>query len=58
VQHESGGEIAVVASVCGTELDPQGLERQAKTLQDAGALVCPTSSAAVDAALELAGVAL
>jgi len=56
VQHESGGEIAIVASVCGTELDPQGLERQTKTLQDAGASVCRTNARAATAALELAEV--
>lgn len=56
VQDESGGQIAIVASVCGTQLDPQGLERQTKTLQAAGASVFVTNSRAATAALELAGV--
>jgi len=56
VERESDGEIAIVASVCGTELDPQGLERQTKTLQDAGASVFDTSSRAARAALALAGI--
>lgn len=55
VEQECAGEIPIVASVCGTELDPQELEVQIKTLQDAGALVMPTSSSAATMALQLAG---
>jgi hypothetical protein len=35
--------LAVVASVCGTEGDPQRLSRQENVLREAGALVMPTN---------------
>lgn len=38
-----GRNLAVVASVCGTEGDPQRLSRQEKVLREAGALVMPTN---------------
>jgi len=41
-----GGYLSVVASVCGTEGDPQGLERQRTTLREAGALVFASSAQA------------
>lgn len=41
-----GGHLAVVASVVGTDGDPQGLARQTSTLRDAGALVCASSAEA------------
>ena len=31
---------------CGTDLDPQGLERQEETLRSVGALVAPTNAQA------------
>lgn len=40
----------VVASVCGTRGDPQGLEGQVQTLQDAGVHVARSNVAAVEAA--------
>jgi succinyl-CoA synthetase alpha subunit len=55
VEQEADGEIPIVASVCGTEADPQDFERQVKTLEEAGVLVMPTSSRATTMALELAG---
>jgi FdrA protein len=57
VEELSGGEISLIASVCGTELDPQGLEQQIKSLQDAGASVFASNARATRAALVLAGVA-
>jgi FdrA protein len=42
----AGRNLVVVASVCGTDLDPQGLERQEQTLRAAGALVLPTNAQA------------
>jgi hypothetical protein len=36
----------VVAHVCGTDLDPQGLERQEEILRSAGVLVAPTNAQA------------
>jgi FdrA protein len=36
--------IAFVASVCGTENDPQGYTRQVETLREAGVIVVPTNA--------------
>ena len=47
--------IAVVASVCGTEGDPQGLRVQEALLREAGALVLPTNAAAARIAALLVG---
>ena len=55
VEQDADGEIPIVASVCGTDADPQDLERQEKTLREVGALVLPTSSRATTIALQLAG---
>ena len=38
-----GGSLTVAASICGTEGDPQGLARQTKALEEAGAIVFPSS---------------
>jgi succinyl-CoA synthetase alpha subunit len=43
-----GGSLPVVASICGTDLDPQGLDRQAAMLRAAG--VCVFASSAYAAA--------
>jgi FdrA protein len=51
-----GRYVAVVAHVCGTDLDPQGLARQEETLRGVGALVAPTNAQATRlAALVVAG---
>lgn len=50
-------ELVVVASVCGTDLDPQGLERQERTLADAGVLLEPSNARAADLAAEIIAVA-
>ena len=42
----SGRDILVVASVCGTAGDPQGLERQRTILAEAGIVLCQTNAAA------------
>jgi len=39
-------ELLVVASVTGTENDPQGLSRSISTLEDAGVIVCDSNAAA------------
>jgi FdrA protein len=57
VKELSGGEISLIASVCGTELDPQCLDQQIETLQEAGASVFASNARATRAALVLAGVA-
>ena len=41
-----GRELIVVASVTGTEGDPQGLGRQVQALEEAGAIVCGCNAAA------------
>ena len=46
-----GRDLAVVASVCGTEDDPQSLSAQTLTLQQAGIAVLPNNAAAVHHAL-------
>ena len=43
---ERGGYLAVVASVTGTDDDPQGLAGQRQKLRDAGCVVMPTNYAA------------
>jgi succinyl-CoA synthetase alpha subunit len=43
---EAGRELAVIASVTGTEGDPQGLTRQVQTLEAAGVTVCESNAAA------------
>ncbi|MEE8534678.1 MAG: transcriptional regulator, partial [Kiloniellales bacterium] len=51
-----GGEIAFVASVCGTDGDSQGLGRQEALLRDGGVLIAPSNRrAALLAAALLAG---
>ena len=41
-----GGFLSVVASVCGTDEDPQGLERQLALLEGEGVVVLPSSAQA------------
>jgi FdrA protein len=43
---ERGGYLSVVASVCGTEEDPQDLTGQVRMLEEAGAVVLPSSARA------------
>jgi succinyl-CoA synthetase alpha subunit len=47
--------VTVVASVCGTAADPQGLTRQTETLRHAGALVMPSNAQAARLAARVAG---
>ncbi len=46
VAAEAGRELVFVASVTGTEEDPQGLTRQVQTLEEAGIIVCQSNAAA------------
>jgi FdrA protein len=49
----AGRDLAVVVSLCGTEGDPQGLQRQAAALVEAGAAVYLSNAAAARAAVAL-----
>jgi FdrA protein len=49
----AGRDLAVVASVCGTERDPQVLSAQTATLEQAGVVVMPSNAAAVRHALNI-----
>ncbi len=46
-------DVAFIASVTGTDKDPQGLKTSQKTLEDAGVIVLPTNHQAVKFALEV-----
>jgi FdrA protein len=46
--------VAVVASVCGTDHDPQGRSRQEATLRNAGAVVMPSNAQAARLAARIA----
>lgn len=48
-----GGRLTVVASVCGTDGDPQDLGYQCKTLVEAGVVLMPSSAQAVAFSLAL-----
>jgi FdrA protein len=47
--------VTVIASVCGTEGDPQGLSRQADTLRRAGVVVMPSNAQAARIAARITG---
>lgn len=51
--HTAGRDLAVVASVCGTEQDPQLLSAQTLALEQAGVVVMPSNAAAVRHALSI-----
>lgn len=50
----AGRRVAVVASVCGTSRDPQGLDAQAEALREAGVRVLPDNASAARHAAALA----
>ncbi|MGH3386171.1 MAG: FdrA family protein [Nocardioidaceae bacterium] len=52
---EDGRDVAVVVAMVGTTGDPQGVERQATSLRDAGASVHLSNAAAARTAVELVG---
>ena len=54
VQAIHGGTKPVIASVTGTERDPQGYSRQVARLREAGVLVCPSNAHAAAYAAKLA----
>jgi FdrA protein len=58
IRANAGGELQVVASVTGTEGDPQGLSRQVDFLEQAGAIVCESNAAAARLVAEIIGKSL
>ena len=52
---EAGRSLTVVASICGTEGDPQGLDLQASTLRAAGVLLAPSNAQAARLAARIVG---
>jgi succinyl-CoA synthetase alpha subunit len=48
------GSLSAVASICGTEGDPQNLQRQVKVLEEAGVIVFPSSARAAQFCAQLA----
>lgn len=54
----AGRYLAVVAHVCGTAQDPQGLEQQEQKLREAGAIVLPTNAQAAQVAAGIVGATL
>ena len=50
----AGRYLSVVAHVCGTAQDPQGLDRQERDLRQSGALVMPTNAQAAQIAAAIA----
>jgi succinyl-CoA synthetase alpha subunit len=46
IRRAAGGELLVVASVTGTDGDPQGMSRQVSLLEQAGVIVCESNAAA------------
>jgi succinyl-CoA synthetase alpha subunit len=50
---EAGRELIFIASVTGTEQDPQCLSRQVQTLEGAGVIVCASNAAAARLAAEI-----
>jgi FdrA protein len=55
VAAKSGRCLAIVASVCGTPADPQGLAGQEKRLAEAGVLLAPSNAQAARLAASLVG---
>ncbi|MBP2634554.1 MAG: hypothetical protein H6Q72_461 [Firmicutes bacterium] len=53
---ESGRELHFVATVCGTEYDPQSYQASIKTLKECGVLVEESNAKAVRLALKLKGI--
>jgi FdrA protein len=49
-----GGSLSAVASICGTEGDPQNLQHQVRVLEEAGVIVFPSSAQAAQFCARLA----
>jgi FdrA protein len=49
-----GRDLTIVAHVVGTDLDPQGLDKQEAALRDVGVVVCPSNRVAAETARAIA----
>lgn len=52
---DRGGHLTVVASICGTDQDPQSYARQKSILENAGAIVFPSNAQAAQFCADLIG---
>ncbi|HYP40476.1 MAG TPA: acyl-CoA synthetase FdrA [Chloroflexia bacterium] len=50
----AGRSLAIVAAICGTDGDPQGLEGQRRALSEAGVILAPSNAAAARLAASIA----
>jgi len=50
IARSRGGDLLVIASITGTDQDPQDLNRQRKALEDAGLIIASNNAAAAEAA--------
>ena len=50
IAQSRGRDLLVIASITGTDQDPQGLQRQRKALEDAGLIIASNNAAAAEAA--------
>ncbi|MGG5319098.1 acyl-CoA synthetase FdrA [Enterococcus sp. AZ072] len=50
-----GRELAVIATIVGTDEDPQNIDEQAAILEDAGVILCHSNAQAVKSALTMLG---
>jgi FdrA protein len=55
-RENAGGYLSVIASICGTEGDPQNLSKQTKMLEDAGVVVMPSNAQAARLAGKIAKI--
>jgi ribosomal protein S12 methylthiotransferase accessory factor YcaO len=50
VARSRGGDLLIIASITGTDQDPQGLHKQRKALEEAGLIIASNNAAAAEAA--------
>lgn len=53
LMEDRGGKLVVVASICGTDADIQGLHEHMRRLEEAGVMVCPTNYTAARLAAKI-----
>ena len=50
-----GRELAIIATIVGTDEDPQDMDGQRRILEEAGVIICESNAQAVNAALAIIG---